>query len=421
MHGSGIIQSMNRIERLRQSLEQLWQFTLHFEWRQMARMLRECFRDARLGITASSLTFTTVLALVPLFTLGLAIFTAFPVFAKVQDQLQQWLVQSLVPESIARQVLGSLTQFSRKASRLGTVGFVAVLATSVALMVTIERTLGQIWRVSRPRPLAQRVLLYWAAITLGPLMLGGSLAITSYVVSASEGVGVLPSDLRFVLDAIEFLLLTACATGIYFYVPNTRVQWQHALAGGLVASIGIELGKKILTVYLAKMPTYSAIYGAFAAVPILLVWIYVAWVIVLVGALVAASLPELGRHALRRRGGSGWSFRLALETLGALQRTQNTRPYGLSLNELAEALRIELRHAQRVIDVLIQLEWIGLLQPTTTDTAVRYVLLTDLHATPLAPLANALLVSKLDTTEVVWQRMGIERLQLSDVIPTSDQ
>lgn len=386
----------------------------------MGRMLRERFRDARLGMTASSLTFTTVLALVPLFTLGLAIFTAFPVFAKVQDQLQQWLVQSLVPESIARQVLGSLTQFSRKASRLGTVGFVAVLATSVALMVTIERTLGQIWRISRQRALAQRVLLYWAAITLGPLMLGGSLAITSYVVTASEGVGVLPSDLRFVLDAIEFLLLTACATGLYFYVPNTRVQWQHALAGGLVASIGIELGKKVLTVYLAKMPTYSAIYGAFAAVPILLVWIYVAWVIVLIGALVAASLPELGRHALRRRSGSGWSFRLALETLAALQRSQNARPYGLSLNEMAETLHIELRHASRVIDVLIQLEWIGQLRPLPSQNKARYILLIDPRTTPLAPLADQLLVSKLDITHRVWAQLRLDEIWLMDAMPSEN-
>jgi len=416
MHVGGIIQSMNRIDRLQKSLAQRWQYLLHFEWRQMGHMLHERFRDARLGLTASSLTFTTVLALVPLFTLGLAIFTAFPVFAKVQDQLQQWLVQSLVPESISRQVLGSLTQFSRKASRLGTVGFVAVIATSLALMLTIERTMGQIWRVSRPRPLAQRVLLYWAALTLGPLMLGGSLAITSYVVSASEGVGVMPNDIRFVLDTIEFALLTACATGLYYYVPNTRVQWQHALAGGLVSSMGIELGKKILALYLAQMPTYSAIYGAFAAVPILLVWIYVAWVIVLVGALIAASLPEMGRHALRRRSGAGWSFRLALETLTILNDLKNTPPYGLSLSELSQTLRIELRHAHRVVEVLLELEWIGQLRPLGQDLTYRYVVLIDVSVTPLAPLADVLLISRFEETQAVWRQFGIERLNLGDVL-----
>ena len=104
----------------------------------MTSTLWQRFREVRLGMTASSLTFTTVLALVPLFTLGLAIFTAFPIFAKVQDQLQRWLIDSLVPESISRQVLGSLTQFSKKANRLGLVGLVAVVMTSLALLVTID-------------------------------------------------------------------------------------------------------------------------------------------------------------------------------------------------------------------------------------------------------------------------------------------
>ncbi|WP_299512740.1 YihY family inner membrane protein, partial [uncultured Limnohabitans sp.] len=140
-----------------------WQELSEFPWRQMGSVLAERFRDARLGVSASSLTFTTVLALVPLFALGLAVFSAFPVFAKFQDTIQRWLIESLVPESIARQVLSYLTQFSRKASRLGTAGLAAVLLSAVFLMVTIERTLGQIWRVQRQRPLPQKVLLYWSA------------------------------------------------------------------------------------------------------------------------------------------------------------------------------------------------------------------------------------------------------------------
>ena len=139
---------MNPMQSVQKSMHEL----IQFPWRQMFQTLLRRFGEVRLGMSASSLTFTTVLALVPLFTLGLAIFTAFPIFAKVQDQLQRWLVESLVPESIARQVLGSLTQFSRKASQLGAVGLVAVVATSLALLVTIDRTMGQIWRVSRQRP-----------------------------------------------------------------------------------------------------------------------------------------------------------------------------------------------------------------------------------------------------------------------------
>jgi membrane protein len=158
VHGDGIIPVKNPIESLRSILNDF----VAFPWRQMLRTLWRRFREVRLGMTASSLTFTTVLALVPLFTLGLAIFTAFPIFAQVQEQLQHWLIDSLVPESISRQVLGSLTQFSKKANRLGLVGLIAVVMTSLALLVTIDRTLGQIWRVNRQRPWGQRVLIYWA-------------------------------------------------------------------------------------------------------------------------------------------------------------------------------------------------------------------------------------------------------------------
>jgi membrane protein len=143
-------------------------------WREALRTLRERFAQDRLGLTAGSLTFTTSLALVPFFTLVLAIFTAFPMFAKMQGLLQAWLVESLVPEHIARQVLGYLTQFTRQASRLGAAGLVVVVVTAVALVLTIDRTLNAIWRVRQPRPLAQRLLIYWAAITVGPLLLASA-------------------------------------------------------------------------------------------------------------------------------------------------------------------------------------------------------------------------------------------------------
>jgi membrane protein len=131
-----------------------------FPWAWTARTLRERFRDDRLGLTASSLTFTTTIALVPLFTVVLAVFTAFPMFSKLQGALQTWLVQSLVPDSISRQVLGYLTQFAKQASRLGAVGLAVLFITALALVLTIDRTLNGIWRVRRQRPLAQRVMIY---------------------------------------------------------------------------------------------------------------------------------------------------------------------------------------------------------------------------------------------------------------------
>ena len=260
-----------------------------FPWRSTVRTLVERFRADRLGLTASSLTFTTSIALVPFITVALAVFTAFPMFGKVQVVLQKWLVESLVPDNIARQVLGYLTQFASQANRLGTLGVVVLFITALALVMTIDRTLNNIWRVRQPRPLGQRLLVYWAGLTLGPLLLGGSVAITSFALSSSKGlVGVLPGGLSLLLDVLQYAMLAAGATAMYHYVPNTRVRWAHAWAGGLFVATAMEIARKLLVVYLAKVPTYSLVYGTFATVPILLVWIYLAWVIVLLGAVITA-------------------------------------------------------------------------------------------------------------------------------------
>ena len=407
---------MKPIESIQATLKEF----LHFPWRQMLRTLWHRFREVRLGMTASSLTFTTVLALVPLFTLGLAIFTAFPIFAQVQEQLQRWLIESLVPESISRQVLGSLTQFSRKASRLGLVGLIAVVATSLALLVTIDRTLGQIWRVSRQRPWGQRVLIYWAGITLGPLLLGGSLAISSYLFTGYlSGLGDwLPVSVRNLLDLVEFCLLVACVTGLYYYLPNTRVDWRHALTGGVVVAVGLELAKKVLALYLAQMPTYSAIYGAFSAVPILLVWIYVAWVVVLLGAVVTASLPEIGRQSKRQADGPGWSFRLSLEVLRSLSLARSSSPQGLRMSQLADELHIEQRHAQLVLETLLELKWVGRLEQSNTKLDSAWVLLVDMANTNLEPLVQKLCLHPSHATDLLWQKTQLTSLKLADVIKT---
>jgi membrane protein len=395
-----------------------WQELLEFPWRQMGVVLADRFRDARLGVSASSLTFTTVLALVPLFALGLAVFSAFPVFGKFQDTIQRWLIESLVPESIARQVLSYLTQFSRKASRLGSVGLVAVLMSAVFLMVTIERTLGQIWGLQRQRPLAQRVLLYWSSITLGPLFLGASLAITSYVVTASSGVvNVLPGSIRWLLDSFEFLLLTACVSGLYFYVPYTRVRWRHAITAGFLVAGALELAKKGMAIYLLQVPTYSLIYGAFAALPILLIWIYVTWLLVLLGAVLAASLPELGRQEWRKPEGAGWTFRLALEVLGELNTAKASDRRGLSTDELAMRLRVETSELRQVLEVLRNLDWVGRLTEQNDQGQARQVLLIDPTLVTVAPLADRLLVLRGSAADPIWQQTRLDQIRLVQILP----
>ena len=412
------MQSSLSTSRWRAQVSLWWQDLSDFPWRQMARLLTERFRDARLGVSASSLTFTTVLALVPLFAVGLAVFAAFPMFGKFQDTIQRWLIESLVPESIARQVLSYLTQFSRKASRLGSVGLVAVLLSAVFLMVTIERTLGQIWGLQRQRPFAQRVLLYWSSITLGPLFLGASLAITSYVVTASSDVvNVLPGSIRWLLDSFEFLLLIACVSGLYFYVPYTRVRWRHAITAGFLVAGALELAKKGMAFYLLQVPTYSLIYGAFAALPILLVWIYVTWLLVLLGAVLAASLPELGRQELRKPEGAGWTFRLALEVLGELNTAKATDRRGLSTDELATRLRVETSELRQVLEVLRSLDWVGRLTEQNDQGQARQVLLVDPALATVAPLADQLLVLRGSAADPIWQQTRLDQIRLVQMLP----
>ena len=394
-----------------------------FPWKTTAHTLRERFREDQLGLTASSLTFTTSLALVPLFTVALAIFTAFPMFGKVQGELQRWLVQSLIPDSIARQVLGYLNQFASQASKLGSVGLALVLFTALALILTIDRTLNAIWRVRRPRPLGQRVLIYWAAITLGPVLLGASVALTSYLVSSSQGlVNGLPGGVRLLFSLLQIVLLSGGMAALYRFVPNTRVRWAHAWAGGVFVAVSIELAKRLLTFYLAAVPTYSVVYGAFATLPIMLIWIYLAWVIVLLGAVIAAYMPSLLEGVPRRSTSHGWSFLLAIEVLQHLHAVQTRGDKGLSMVQLAQALQVGTLQLEPVLAVLGTLDWVGRLdEDDPLDSPAqprdpRLLLLVNPDTTLLLPLVDQLLLTPAPALENLWKNSDRRSMYLREVL-----
>ena len=401
--------------RLKGHLSEFFRDALKFPWRTTALTLRERFREDRLGLTASSLTFTTLISLVPLFIVVLAVFTAFPMFGRMQLVLQKWLVDSLVPEAIGRQVLTYLNQFASKAGQMGVTGAVLLLVTVLALVLTIDRKLNDIWRVRRIRPLAQRVLVYWALLTLGPLLLGGSISLASYAISANRGlVAAVPGGVKLLLDMLEFGLVAIGMTLLFQYVPNTRVLWKHALLGGTFVALGLEVAKSLLGWYVAAVPTYATVYGAFAALPILLVWLYLLWVIVLLGAVVTAYLPSLLAGVVRRGGTPGWSFQLALELLSALA-AHRAQPegHGLSLADLAKHLRVDDLQLEEPLETLLSLDWVGKLD----ETQARYVLLADPKQTPVGPLAERLLLPYGPTTRQVWESGAFSRAMLAQVLP----
>lgn len=398
----------------RERLALLVQTLQTWPWLDTLRTLRQRFREDRLGVTASSLSFTTMIALVPLATVTLAIFSAFPMFGQFQGALEKYFIQSLVPEAIARPVLTALQQFAGKANRLGTAGLLVLGLTALALMLTIDRTLNAIWRVRKPRPIAQRVLVYWAAATLGPLLLGVSLTLTSYAISASRGlVGAMPGGLGLLLDALQFGLLAGAMAGLFHYVPNTDVRWRHALSGGVFVAAGFELAKKGLAWYLVQVPTYATVYGAFATLPIFLVWIYLGWVIVLLGAVIAAYAPSLSMHIVRRPNTPGQRFALAVQLLRELAQARGLDRHGLAAPALAVALRADPLQVEALLEVLIGIDWVGRLDE---EGERRYVLLSDPATTPAQPLLAAVLLDPTPAVRAFWQHAGFGELKLDAVI-----
>lgn len=383
-------------------------------WFDTLRTLRQRFREDRLGLTAGSLTFTTLIALVPLVTLMLAVFTAFPMFSSFQGALEKYFLQALVPDGIARPVMRALTQFASKASRLGSAGLLFFVATALAMMLTIDRSLNAIWRVRKARPLAQRVLLYWAALTLGPLVLGVSLSFTSYAISASRGlVGVMPGTLALLLNALEFALLALAMAGLYRYVPNTAVRWAHAWSGALFVAVAFEIAKKLLAWYVDSVGTYSVVYGAFATLPILLLWIYLGWVIVLLGAVIAAYAPSLSMRIVMRPSAPGDRFDLALQVIGMLDEARGGAARGWSLPDLAERLRTDPLRIEPVLELLVALDWAARLDEGTVP---RHVLLCDPAATPTQPLLDRLLLAPGAATLAFRERARFHQLTLAEVL-----
>jgi membrane protein len=263
-----------------------------------AHLLRRA-RQERLPQAAGSLTFTTLLSVVPLLAVSLSLLARWPLFDRFEAALDNLLFRSLLPPEIARTVLAYLHRFAANAGALPWFGFALVLVTAVAMLLTVENTLNQIWGVKRRRPLWRRIGLYALVLLLGPPVLGASLWATSAVIGASLGwIGPLPTSARFVLQLGPLLLGWAALTCLFMCVPNTRVRRRDALVGALLASVALELGKHGFAAWLLRLPTYRAVYGAFATFPLFLLWIYFSWLVTLAAALLAASL---GHTASARR------------------------------------------------------------------------------------------------------------------------
>ncbi|MVW80447.1 YihY family inner membrane protein [Bordetella sp. 02P26C-1] len=361
-------------------------------WSRAGKMLQFAAHRAaeeRLLQVASALTFTTVLGLVPMLAVVLSLFTAFPVFQEFRLALDHFLETSLMPPSVSDNIMNYLNQFARQATRLTTIGGGFLIVTSILLIMTIDKSFNDIWHVTRQRPLPQRALIYWAVITLGPVVAGASLWATSYVARESMGlVRDVPEIMSAILYIVPVVLTGLGFAALFVVVPNRKVVWRDALAGGFATAVVLELMKVAFAYYVARFPTYTVLYGAFATLPIFLLWIYLSWLAVLCGATMAANLPliRMGRWEIQRQPGAVYIDAIAV--LRALNRAQGHRPAGKRASTLARRLHL---HQDELNLVLERLEDMGLVARTAED---RWVLACDPRKISLAPVVDHFLIDR---------------------------
>ena len=322
--------------------------------------VQQRFREDRCVQFAASLTYTTLLALVSIITIALTVLSAFPVFTELMTQLKVFILSNFVPTSAGKIISVYMQQFSEQAARLTVLGVALLGVTAFMLMLTIDHAFNVIWRVRRKRSLLHRFLIYWAALTLGPLLIGASLSLTSYLVSLSLGlVKGVPLIGMITLKMVPIALTIMAFALLYLIVPSRLVSPRHALIGGVVAGLAFELMKKVFTLYISHFTTYTLVYGAFASIPIFLLWIYLSWLVVLSGAVIAAALPYWGSADSQGVEGAGREFFAALAILQALFKAQQAgEPLGLQRLQRESGFAPE--DVEDILDRLNILKWAGI-------------------------------------------------------------
>lgn len=346
------------------------------------------FIDDGLSQAAGALTYSTLLALVPLLVIAFAILSGFPAFEPVKDRMEALFLGILVPE-VGSEVKTYLTEFTRNASNLTAAGIVALPITAVLLLSTIEATLNQVWRVEKPRPLMTRLLVFWAVLTFGPLLLGASFTLTTdaisfvqgwaqdtaYAPNLSLGSNWLKTVLGVVTQSVAFTLL-------YSVIPARHVPLRTAAIGGIFAGVVFQVLRWGFNTFLTSGSTYATIYGAVAVIPIFLIWIYVSWTVIILGAVLSASFPDWWRRRDALTGQTlspAETLEVAVALLAALGR-QALKGGTMTQDQLAEAVPVMARDT--VVEALRTARYIV----ETEDE--RLSLARDLHQVSVAELAR---------------------------------
>jgi membrane protein len=361
---------------MRDRLQQLGRFILHVFRR---------FHEERCLQVASSLTYTTLLSLVPLLTVALTLISAFPAFHEFTTHVDDFLSENVLPEPISDVISRYIEEFTDKAARLTALGIAGLAVTSFLLMYTIERAFNVIWRVHRGRGVAQRVIMYWSILTLAPALIGASLTMTTFVITRSMGWVESAWLGDTALKLVPPLFTIAAFTLLYYIVPSRPVQPSHALIGGLVAGVAFEIMKRGFGLYVALTPTYTMVYGAFATIPVFLVWIYASWVVTVLGAVVTALLPDYRLLRGEKHAAVGAAFAEALQVLRVLVRCQR-RSETPDVRRICERSGVTREACEAILERLCDSGWV------TRAAGWRWVLACDPDTVAIADIHRRFLI-----------------------------
>jgi membrane protein len=365
-------------------------------------VVRRFSRDSCPSV-ASSLSYTSLLALVPMMAIGLAMFAAFPAFTNMRETLLRTLIENAAP-SLAVMIEDHLQTFIRNAGETTGVGILGLAVTAILLINTIQTAFDRIWGGGRGFKI-QRFPIYWALITLGPILFGVAFSVSGYAfaLAQSAGIGNIPVAVRlyaalapFALEAVGFLLF-------YRLIPTRPVRWMDAACGAVIAAGMFEILKRGFGIYLGYLGNYQTLYGALATLPFFLIWMYLGWLVVLIGAEVTASLPEWrsGRRDPDERPRRGDMLGLGLGALAVLRKIQNMPSGGEKIDYLSRQLGAEIGKLLYVLDVLRGARFI-----VRTDNG-RWALARDLNEVTLNDLVSALNLGLADVQDCPKQTVSV--------------
>ena len=318
-----------------------------------ARFVVRRFDEERVPQAASSMTFTTLLALVPVLTVMVAVASIFPVFDRWSDSFVSFVNQTIVPQG-ADMVFDYINDFRDQAGKLTAIGSVMLVVTSLMLIRTIDNTFNRIWRVNTQRPWMMQFLVYWALLTFGPLSLGVGISFMVGSVQGSALASFMPQWMGGVLETLGTLFFaTLLLWGLYRFVPNRFVPGRHAFIGALITAFCLETARFLFAWYMGNFDGYRSIYGAFAAVPFFLAWLNLLWTLLLGGAVLTSSLSYWQGEAFRRDLDSSRRFDDVLKILILLNDAQE-EGRALAVQEFREYINMGYDELGELLEKLAQ-------------------------------------------------------------------